>query len=127
MEYTKEQWEKIGLLDGISEDRKEIVSHAMTLAFNWIDSQPKPEQDIPGFQPETLPLEVVRRITMSVDLTDEEILKICEEVGPAHDRFDFGVFVGYPGIDAECEFQFDFCNRIILEHQLTQDNDGKLQ
>jgi hypothetical protein len=124
MEFTKEQWENIGLLEGVSEDRKEMVSHAMTLAFNWIDSQPKPEQDIPGYQHEIYPLEAARRVAMSIDLTDEEILEICKEVGPARDKFDFGQFIGY-SLDAECEFQFDFCEKKIEELK-SKHNDIKI-
>ena len=115
MDYTREDWERIGLLEGVSEDRKEMVSHAMTKAFNWIDQKSdKSEQDIPGFQHEVLPLEVVRRIAISIDLTDREIIQICEDVGPAHDKYDFSQFGGYD-ITAECEFQFTYCDGKIEE------------
>jgi len=116
MEFTTEQWEKIGLLEGISEDRKDVVAHALTVAFNWIDKRHDEQNEI---QHEVLPIEVIHRIARTIDLTDEEILKICEEVHPARDGYDFNKFnyVGGNTIDYEAEFIAEFCDEKIEQYK----------
>jgi len=113
MEWNREKWEEIGVLVGIPEDRKDVVAYAMTVAFNWIEERNK-EADA-KFQHEVLPIEVVNRIARTIDLTDEEILKICEEVHPARDGYDFNKFnyVGGNTIDCEAEFVGEFCDKKI--------------
>ena len=119
MDYTREDWERIGLLEDISEDRKDMVAHAMTVSFNWIDNQPKPEQDISGHQNETLPLLAAHRVAKSINLTDDEILEISKEVGSAYEKFliDFDELTVYSYIDIECEFLSHYCDNKIEEYK----------
>mgnify|MGYP001327103479 CR=1 FL=1 len=118
MEFNTKQWEAIGLLEGISEDRKDVVAHALTVAFNWVDKKHN-EQNQDKFQHEILPIEVIHRIAKVIDLTDEEILKICEEINPARDGYDFNKFnyVGGNTIDYEAEFIAEFCDEKIEQYK----------
>ena len=118
MEFNTKQWEAIGILEGIPEDRKDVVAHALTVAFNCVDKKHN-KQNQNKFQYEVLPIEVIRRIVKEINLTDEEILKICEEVHPARDGYDFNKFnyVGGSTIDYEAEFIAEFSDEKIKQYK----------
>ena len=121
-EFTQIQWENTGLLEEFTKDRKLVATHAFNVVFKWLEEhREEPEQDIPGFtgQYETLPLDVIHKIIKNVDLTDQEILEICNEVHIAFDKFDITEILKhtYSTIDAEAEFVAEFSEKKINQYK----------
>lgn len=113
---TKKQWEEMGLLEGFTEDRKIAATHAFNYVFNWIEERHK-EEDTNQY--ELLPLHVIHRMIKDVDLTNQQILEVCDEVHAAFDKFDIAEVLKhtYSTIDAEAEFVAEFSEKKIIDYK----------
>ena len=94
--------ELVELLDATPVDRKNKVIKALNIAIKWLMDNDKITDYINVIIPAT-----VTKIVNEVDVTDEEILNICNEMNIAFENFDPKV---YPNLkDPEAEFVTNFC------------------
>lgn len=80
-------WEEIGLLDGLPENRKKNVADAFTITYEYVLSMPSKDG-----QYETLAFPIIRRIVGNFDLNKEQIIEIIEEFREAIKNFDWTVY-----------------------------------
>jgi len=115
-DYTREEWEKLGLLESTPDDRKDNVVKALNTSLHWMDEKHEATQDIPGFSDkyETMPIPIIVGIVKEVDVSDEGVRKICDEIVDAYEKYDFGKFNGIP-MDIEAEFMCEFRDKKVEE------------
>lgn len=78
---TKKEWEEIGLLSNIPEDRKDKVVNALNLIVDAMVG------DI--VEVETRPVPVIMRIVCEVDVPNEDIPRLFNEILGEYNNHDF--------------------------------------
>jgi len=111
MIHTKEQWEKIGLLDTLPKERKDMAVKAFNAAIKFL-TENETEEHKPF---ETVGFPVLIRIIREVDLSAEEVPQILQEVAVAMEEYDYNKFNGFYSIDVEMEFVVEFSEKKIEE------------
>lgn len=111
MIHSKEQWEKIGLLDTMPEERKDMAVEAFNAGVKFL-TENETEEHKPF---ETVGFPVLIRIIKEVDLSAEEVPKLFQEVAVAMEEYDYNKFNGFPQIDVEMEFVQEFSFKKIEE------------
>jgi hypothetical protein len=85
-EYTREKWEDIGLLSSTPEDRKDKVAHALNVAVKAMIENVVHSDNT---QFETIPIPVIIGIVNAVDVSDEDISRMCYEIRMSYIEHDF--------------------------------------
>lgn len=98
--------EIVDLLNATPEDRKNKVTNALNIAIKWLMDNNKITDYINVIIPAT-----VTKIVNEVDVTDEEILNICNEMNIAYENFEPIILPNTE--DPEAEFVADFCKNKI--------------
>jgi hypothetical protein len=75
-EQIIERWSKTGMLDGLPEDRKEMVATSFEFLLNYlVENDISNNGDI-----ESLSFPIIRRIGAVVDITTDDIENIVQEI-----------------------------------------------
>lgn len=114
---TKEKLEEYGLLEYIPNDRKEYCTHVFNFILDWINYENTVvihnDEKINFF--ESTIFAIFYKIIKTIDLTDVEIMQICNEY--MKHVIDFKIdetkCVNY--IDCETEFMCEFADNKIIE------------
>jgi len=109
MNYSRKKWEEIGLLETTPEDRKDATAKVLNIALKYLlDKEEKNVQTPRPF--ETLGIPVLVRIMREVNLSDDEVIRILDDIEPAIKAYDFNKFNGVP-IDLEMEFVAEYSEK----------------
>ena len=115
--YTREKWEEIGLLSGIPEDRKDNVVNALNVAVKGMTENLVHDGRV---QNETIPIPVIMRIVSTVDVPDEDILRLYNEILEEYNKHDFEkdkANCEYMDIDYEAMFLSKFADMKIEQYK----------
>lgn len=106
MKHTKEQWEEIGLLLTVPEDRKDDATRMLNLALEYhLGGEAKEDKHKPF---ETIGFPILIKIIKEINLSDAEALEILKEIPSALKKYNTHQFDGYP-VDIEMEFAHRYC------------------
>ena len=111
MNHSKEQWEKIGLLDTIPEERKDMAVTVFNAVITHLTKNETEEHK--SF--ETIAFPILIRILREVDLSVEEAIQMLGELDVAVEKYDFNKFNGFYDIDVEMEFVVEFAEKKLEE------------
>lgn len=121
MKTNNTEWEKSGLLQDISEDRKEMITNCFNIAVDWINDIKIADDGERIGEIEVLIFPLFYRIAKEVDLDKIQILEVCKEFRHAWYRADMS---RYPkSIDPEAAFLKAFAEMKINQCE----NNNKLQ
>ena len=84
---TVKEWEKIGFLSDIPEERKQMVADCFNTASKWLIEGSIVTSEKQG-ELETLVFPLFYRIAKVVDLTEAQVLETCKEFRQAWVDFD---------------------------------------
>jgi hypothetical protein len=104
---TKEEWEKIGVLELTPEDRKDKVVNALNIAVKWLIEFPINIDTTADYINVIVPVVIVR-IANNVDISEDEVLMICKEINIAYKNFDPSTLPD--STDPDAEFFRAFCD-----------------
>jgi len=81
-----ERWEKIGLLEGIIDERKEKVANALEYVLKFLKNKKNHIPTITG-DFETMIFPTIYRIVREIDITEEELVDIIHKCKNEYDDF----------------------------------------
>lgn len=110
MTTITEKWEKRGLLEYITEDRKEMTANTFEFTYNiLIQKYENPKHDI------SQPFLIVARICRKIELSNDEVLEIINDVELVYKNFIENNKLECPLYD-EAEFIATYVDEYLANH-----------
>jgi hypothetical protein len=111
---TKKNWERIGFLEELPEDRKDMVVNCFNLAIKWVTDDTLVRGKRQG-ELETLVLPIMYRIAKVVDLTESQVIEILKDF--YHAWLSFDPTKDEKSADPELHFVKTFCESKINQYK----------
>jgi hypothetical protein len=112
---TIKEWENSGLLQDISEDRKQMMVDCFNVAIDWLTADKVVSADDTDDQIETLILPLFYRIAKIVDLNKIQVLEICKEFRQSWSHADMTRYAKI--VDPEAAFLKAFAEMKISQYK----------